>query len=116
MSLSTVADYILAARTLMQDSSVPYRYSDITIVNNLNAGIGESYRIRPDMWLAYYELDLPGYSAALPNVVVDIPVAFRLGFLYLVVGLTQLADQEDTSDARAGQLIQKFSSTLLTGS
>jgi hypothetical protein len=78
----------------------------------LNMGIGESYRIRPDMWLAYFELDLPEYSAALPTTPVVIPVGFRVAFLYFIVGMMGLRDQEDVSDARAGQLIQKFSTSL----
>lgn len=113
MALETVADYITEARRLMQDETVPYRYSDASIVSALNMGIDESFRLRPDMWLAYFELSLPSYSAGTPGATVVIPVGFRVAFLYFIVGITQLRDQEDVTDARAGQLLQKFGASLV---
>lgn len=113
MALEIVADYITEARNLLQDTSAPYRYSDVDIVSALNMGIGESFRVRPDMWLDYFELPLPGYFAAVPATVVDIPAGFRMAFVYFIVGTMGLRDQEDVSDARAGQLIQKFGSSLV---
>lgn len=113
MALETVADYITEARTLLLDETAPFRYSDVSIVSALNLAIGESSRIRPDLWLAYFEAALPGYFAAFPATVVDIPAAYRMAFIYFIIGHCQLRDDEDTSDARAGQLISKFSSSLL---
>lgn len=113
MALETVADYITEARALLLDETAPFRYPDVSIVSALNLAIGESFRIRPDLWLAYFELALPGYSAGTPGATVAIPAAFRMAFLYFIVGHCQLRDDEDVSDTRAGALVSKFSSSLL---
>lgn len=113
MALETVQDYISEARVLLLDETAPFRYSDLSIVSALNLAIGESSRIRPDMWLAYFELALPAYVVGSLGAAVDIPASYRMAFLYFIVGHCQLRDDEDVSDARAGALIQKFSSSLL---
>lgn len=113
MALETVANYISEARFLMQDLVVPYRYSDAQIVSALNIAVNEAFRVRPDLYQAYYETVLPSYSAASPLVVVDVDRSYRMAFLYFVVGYCQLSDQEDTTDARSSQFINKFTSQLL---
>lgn len=112
MALALVSDYIAQARGLLQDESVPYRYSDASIVENINSGINEAYRMRPDMWINYFGKALPVYTAATPGATVDVPKGYALPFLYYIVGLCQLRDQEDTSDARASQLLNSFFGAL----
>lgn len=114
MALSTVADYVSEARRLLQDKNVPYRYSDNDIVTALNLAIGEASRIRAEMFQEYFEDDLPSYYAVDPEEVVDIPPAFRMAFLYFIVGHNQLADQEDTTDARSTVLLNKFIAQLMS--
>lgn len=113
MALNTVAAFITEARALLLDEAVPYRYSDASIVSALNMGIEESYRIRPDMWLAYFELALPTYTTGSPGDTVVIPTGFKTAFLFYIVGLIQLRDAEDVSDARAGSLLTAFANKLL---
>ena len=67
MALEKVSDYITESRGLMQDEVAPYRYSDASIVGALNIAIGDAYRVRPDMWLNYYDATLPSYSAGSPS-------------------------------------------------
>lgn len=112
MALSTVAQYISAARQLLQDKVVPYRYSDDDIVLALNLAIGEANRIRPDIFQAYMFTTLPSYSSASPSATVDVPDTYRMAFLYYIVGHNQLADQEDTTDARTSMLLNKFVAQL----
>lgn len=112
MALALVSDYIAQARTLLQDEAVPYRYSDASIAESINAGINEAYRMRPDMWMNYFNKPLPVYSSATPAAIVDVPKGYAMPFLYYVVGLVQLRDQEDTSDARASQLLNSFFGAL----
>lgn len=113
MALDTVAAYITEARALLLDEAVPYRYSDASIVSALNMAIEESYRLRPDMWLSFFELPLPSYVTATPAAVVVIPKGFKSAFLFYCVGLMQLRDGEDTSDSRAGSLLTAFANKLM---
>jgi predicted phage-related endonuclease len=112
MALSTVADYVSEARRLLQDQNVPYRYPDTSIVLALNLAIGEASRIRAEMFQDYFDDDLPAYYADDLDEVVDVPPAFRIAFLYFIVGHNQLADQEDTTDARSTVLLNKFIAQL----
>lgn len=114
MALDTVAMFITEARALLLDETVPYRYSDASLVSALNMGIEESYRLRPDMWLSFFELPLPSYTTGAPGDVVVIPKGFKSAFLFYMVGLMQLRDDEDVSDARAGSLLTAFANKLLT--
>lgn len=112
MALATVADYLSSARRLLQDENTPYRYSDVNIVVALNLGISEARRARPDMFQDYFFTSLPEYSSASPSTAVAIPAEYRVAFLYYIVGHTQLADQEDTTDARTSMLLNKFIAQL----
>ena len=114
MALETVANYITEVRALMQDEVAPYRYSDASIVSALNVAIGDAYRIRPDMWLNYYDTTLPSYSAGTPTATVDIPQGYRQAFVYFCVAYCQLRDQEDVQDARSSVFLNKFTSQLMT--
>lgn len=112
MALSTVANYISAARQLLQDKTVPYRYSDDDIVLSLNLAISEARRIRPEIFQDYFFTSLPEYSSAAPSTAVAVPEEYRMAFLYYIVGHNQLADQEDTTDARTSMLLQSFRAKL----
>lgn len=114
MALSTVAEYVSEARRLLQDLNEPVRYSDDSIVLALNLAIGEARRIRAEMFEAYFETDLPYYTIDDPDDEVDIPPAYRIAFLYFIVGHNQLADQEDVTDARSTVLLNKFIAQLMT--
>ena len=114
-ALATVADYILEARTLLQDTRASmYRYSDADIVRALNIGMQEAYRIRSDLFLVNLDFTIPNFDAAQPTVKVPIEMGYRQGFVYYIVGRMQLRDQEDTTDQRAGALLQKFVGQLIT--
>jgi hypothetical protein len=112
MALATVAEYITEVRSLLQDTAVPYRYSSDEIIRTLNLAIGDARRVRPDMFIDYFDTTLPGYSSASPAVAVALPEMYRLSFIYFITGYLQLRDQEDTTDARATVLINKFTAQL----
>lgn len=113
-TLVTLQNYIDQARYLMQDTASPFRYSTEQIVAAFNIAIHEAFRVRPDLFQAYYETDLPTFDYA-ADLADDVAIdrSYRMSFLYFTVGYCQLADQEDTTDARASQLINKFTSQLL---
>lgn len=111
-SLDTVAQYVTSARTLLQDSTVPYRYSDADLVEALNLAMYEARRLRPDLFLGRANA-VPSYTTNDGTVVV-FDQQYRNAVVYYIVGRAQLRDEEDTQDTRAVALIGKFTSQLLT--
>lgn len=108
MALDTVDDYISEARVLMQDEVEEYRYPDASLVSNLNQGLMEMRRLRPDMFIGR---TVPSYSAG-DTVAVD--EQFRQALLFFIIGMAQLRDEEDTQDARASQYLASFRGKLLS--
>lgn len=113
MALATVAEYMTAARQLLQDENIPYRYSDDDIVLALNLAIGEARRLRPELFQDYFFTTLPSYSSGTPGASVDVDDEYRVAFLYYIVAHNQLADQEDTTDARTSSLMTAFRAKLM---
>lgn len=109
-ALDLVSDYLTQARVLLQDSISPYRYSDAELIANLNLGITEARRIRADLFVGRYDA-LPFYTSTTNAVVID--AMYRVPFVYYIVGMAQLRDEEDVTDARASALLNKFVAQLL---
>jgi hypothetical protein len=114
MALSTVADYVTEARTLLQDEVPTYRYSDSSLVSALNLGIMTARRNRPDLFLTV--VSIPQYTTAdiAAATVFAMDEQYRVPFLLFMVGFAQLRDEEDTQDARAAAFIGKFTQQLMT--
>lgn len=113
-ALDTVADYIAHARVLLQDTVVDYRYSDDELVDNLNMGLLEIRRLRPELMLATFNGSIPVYSATSPTTAVACDVQYRPALLYYICGQAQLRDDEATQDQRATVFLNKFTSQMLT--
>src|SRR3954470_13445938 len=97
-TLATVGDYVKEARVLLQDTRVPYRYPDADIVNALNIGLQEAYRLRADLFLGALEFTVPDFDPAGGSVLttpVPVEIGYRQSFVYYRVGRIQLRDQED---------------------
>jgi hypothetical protein len=109
--LDKVSDYLTEARVLLQDKVVPYRYPDIDLIANLNQGLLEARRLRPELFLWDKMSAVPMYSATTD------PVAFnqqyRVSLLYYIVGRAELRDQENDEDQRAAALLGKFTAQML---
>lgn len=114
MALDTVQDYIDRARVLLLDKVAPYRYTDEELVENLNTGILEARRLRPDLFKNYFRTTLPGYSASAPTTAVDIDPQYRVAFAYYICGMAQLRDDENVQDSRAVTFLNKFTAQLLS--
>jgi hypothetical protein len=114
MALDTVQDYVDRARVLLLDTVAPYRYSDTDLVENLNMGILEGRRLRPDLFKSYFRTSLPDYSAGSLTVAVDIDPMFRVAFVYYICGMAQLRDDENSQDSRAVTFLNKFTAQLLS--
>jgi hypothetical protein len=114
--LGTLGGILDQCRTLLQDTDTlggEYRYSNDSLVTNLNMGLWEMYRVRPDIFLEL-NFQVPQYDSALPDMPIAIEPQFAPALVYYTVGLAQLRDDEGTQDARAGGFLQKFTSMLIT--
>src|SRR5262245_17097370 len=112
--LLTLGGLIDQIRTLLQDTDTlggEYRYSSDSLVTNLNMGLWEMYRIRPDIFL---ELNfvVPQFDSQLPETPIDIEPQHIPALVYYIVGMAQLRDDEGTQDARASAFLSKFTSML----
>ena len=114
MALDTVQDYVDRARVLLLDIVAPYRYSDVDLVENLNMGVLEARRLRPELFKSYFRTSLPDYSAATMSAAVDIDPQYRVAFVYYMCGQAQLRDDENVQDSRASAFLNKFTSQLLS--
>lgn len=115
--LSTVADILWQVRVLLQDtdlSSGKYRYADGEIVTNLNQGITDLFRIRPDLFLEQGFV-VPIFNNLSLGQLIGIEEQYISPLIFYVVGLTQARDDEQTQDARAGVFFKTFQQQVLAG-
>ena len=112
--LATIGEYLKESRRLLQDEIVPYRYPDIDLVEALNLCLMEVRRTRPDLLLPRF--DIPEIDPLLfaPTDPVTFEPMYRTAVVYYMVGRMQLRDDENTQDARAASLLNKFLSNMLT--
>jgi hypothetical protein len=114
-SFVSLGDLLAQIRTLLMDTDVSsgeYRYSSDSIVSNINMGMIEMYRIRPDIFLEN-NFQIPSFNDADLSQPLVIEQQFIPSLVYYAVGMTQLRDDEETQDARASSFLGKFSSMLV---
>jgi hypothetical protein len=111
-ALDQVQDYIADARTILLDTTAPYRYDDPSLLVALNVTLLEARRIRADLFV-YGGPTVPFYSA---NDATPVPMEppFRLALVFGLVGHALTRDQDDVQDARATTFIDLFYN-ILTG-
>jgi hypothetical protein len=107
-------DILSQIRVLLQDTDNTigqYRYTDAELIANINMGLLEMYRIRPDIFLQL--------NFQIPLVTTDLSVPWPLepqyapSIVYYAVGMAQMRDDEATQDARASSFLGKFTSMLI---
>ena len=115
--LSTVGDMLTQIRILLQDTdssgSSGYRYATDSIMLNINQGLTDMYRIRPDIFLEL-NFKIPSFSSAQLDAIVGIEEQYVPPLVYYAVGLTQARDDEQTQDSRAMAFLKTFQATLQT--
>ena len=115
-NFAQIGGIMAMVRTLLQDQSLAgseYRYSDDSLYMNLNMGLLEMFRIRPDVFLSEY-FTVPQYTTGQSDSALPIEQQFVPALVYYVVGLTQLRDDEGEQDARASGFLGKFTSMLVS--
>jgi len=110
-ALTTVAEYVTAARILLQDTYGPnYRYPSLDIVQALNLGLIRARQLRADLFILTDGV-VP-FFAEETDQPVPFDVMYREGF---IVGQIQLRDDEDTTDARSAAMKNAFITQLSVG-
>lgn len=125
----TYQELISEARALLQDSvnvDGDLRFTDSFLVNQLNRGLQELGRIRPD---AFYDT-FDANNLKVPKVItsgtpdtdnfeviwtddVAVDLMFYQPLVSWVVGMAEVTDDEFTLDQRAGLLISDFRNRIL---
>jgi hypothetical protein len=119
-----VEEYIVMARSLLQDMVAPYRYADTDIVSALNIALSEMGRIRPDIFLDLkYQSPLvkgdigdgvpPSFVATDTTSMVPVPGKYVTTLYWFTTGWLQMFDMADTQDQRAQGFMAKFQQHLL---
>jgi len=114
VALSTVQEYIDEVRVLMQDRRVPYRYSDESIVSELNIAMLETRKMRPDLFMKYFRTPYPDFKPEEPTVEVPFEPIYRMALVYYICGKCVLRDEEENDEARAGKLLAKHARSILS--
>jgi hypothetical protein len=114
-AFDTVGALLQQIRTLLQDtdtSSGEYRYSTDSLITDINQGMLEMFRMRPDIFLDN-KFKVPKFTSAQLDAALVIEPQFVPSLVYYTVGMAQLRDDEVTQDQRAGMFLSKFSSMTL---
>lgn len=114
MALDTVQDYLDRARVLLLDEVEPFRYPTSDLVENLNMGVMEMRRIRPDIMQAHFRTSLPDFGVSTLTDTVPVDPQYRVALLYYICGHAHLRDEEGTQDTRAAALLNKFVAQMTT--
>lgn len=113
-TLNTVADYIVEARTLLQDEVPEYRYKDPSLLRALNITLLEARRMRADLFV--YNLSVKGQVqsfTAVDDTYVNIEPQFRQAIVHGLCGHALERDSEDYMDLRASTFLNLFSVGLV---
>ena len=114
-TLETVNDYINDARVLLQDLVSPYRYDDPSLLEALSIMMQQGRLLRADLFV--FNDKRGGVPPSFPtndSTIVPIEPAFRLAFLYGMVGHAISRDQDDVQDERVVWYLNTMSN-ILTG-
>lgn len=120
----TYRDLILEAREMLgDDNDLCYRYTDEDMVDVLNRGIAELYRIRPDAFYQLYGV----YADAVPEIVIGIgglgqynwenpfqpEPQFYNAVLQYVVSMIELSEDPYTESGSAVRHLELFRTLVL---
>jgi hypothetical protein len=114
--LNSTSNYTLAARTILQDTTAPYRYSEEDLKEALGLAMYEAHRLRPDLFLTHNAINVPDIDSATLGVsAITMDKRYRLALVHFMVGHVMKRDEEEASEARASAFLQTFRATLTMG-
>jgi hypothetical protein len=104
---------VKGVRNLLLDKIRPYRYSDTSLIAALNITLNDASRLRPDMFIDRYDVEVPQYEEV-NGELLPVERKFLLPIEYGVAGHALLRDEEDVQDSRANTFILNYMN-MLTG-
>ena len=113
----TIQDIIDEARILIQDTEVgSYRNSNEDLMRWFNNGVLEIRRLRPDIFINLYDVDVPTYTT--DNLTDNYPYDEQTttALAYFIAGNNEMKDDEHVETGRAVALVNQFKQLLLTAS
>lgn len=110
-TIETVEDMVDYVRALMQDTVEIYRYENEEILREINNGLLEMRRLRPDLFLTN-RAAVPQYDT-IDSTEINIDQMYLVALAYYTAGKVQLRDDEDTQDSRAQGFINKFTAQMM---
>lgn len=112
MPLATVGDYLAEARVLLQDKTVPYRFSDADLKNAVGFALMEARRLRADLFLNGVTPSVD--QNTLNTVTVAVDDMYRVSLVYYVVGHMYLREEEEGSQALGDAYKRKFGAQMVS--
>lgn len=114
-----VSDLLARVRQVLQDQDQDnYRYPTSDMVGYLNDATLECKRLRPDLFIGAYQLEVPVVSETpvdYSTIPMPVPDSCFTACVDYVAGRTELRDDEFAVDGRAMTFVQSFSQKLMGG-
>lgn len=115
----TIDDSLFEARTIVNDTQVPFRNPDTTLLIYLNTALRAVYAVRPDAYIGDFSSGVITNNAVMTYDATDLglvpatpfPVDDRLFFSPVVAYIAariEIQDDEFTESARSAQLMASF--------
>lgn len=111
-NLMSVESLIKGVRVLLLDKVKPYRYGDTSLIAALNLTLLEMRRVRPDLFICRYGIEVPQYDEV-SGAEIPVEAQFRLAVEYGTAAHALMRDQEDVQDERSATLNQNFYNILV---
>jgi UDP-3-O-[3-hydroxymyristoyl] glucosamine N-acyltransferase len=117
MPLTTLAEYITAARTQLQDENATVkRYTDAEMAEAMGLSMLEMRRVRPELFnsIAGAVSSVQSIDRATPtNTTVVMDEQYRTALLYGMIAHVISRDEEEVSQGMADKYMTRFVSKLL---
>lgn len=107
----TLQQYITEIRGLLQDVDSA-RYTNTVVVDAINNGVREMFRLRPDIFRHYGFNVMPIFLTNMLDERVCIDLQFLPALTLYATGWVGLRDEEGSSDQRSAALMTSFAAKL----
>jgi hypothetical protein len=102
MATPTADEIARRVRALLQDETVPYRYTDAQLIDSINDGLDRMVELRPDYFIS---VDfVPTRITALVDAL-EVPWRLIYPMTLFTAGYMMLRDDEFATDGRAAALV-----------
>jgi hypothetical protein len=103
--MALFSDIISQARVLLQDSVLPYRYTDDELMVGANDAVKIVRKLRPDIFYGTYKTAIADKTL---SDLFPIGEEYKMAVRDYVVAHAQLRDTEDAANSRAAMFMELF--------